>query len=72
MRKKHLTILLAACCLYTGVRAQLKVQFISPDATDSGITVVHGPHIALYDPAAPSRHQLLLMIAGTGGVPAVW
>ena len=65
---KRLTILFAACCLCTGIRAQLKVQFISPDATDGGITVVHGPHIALYDPAAPSRHQLLLMIAGTGGV----
>ena len=64
---KRLTILFAACCLCTGIRAQLKVQFISPDATDGGITVVHGPHIALYDPAAPSRHQLLLMIAGTGG-----
>lgn len=65
---KHLIILFAACCLCTGIRAQLKVQFVSPDATGSGITVVHGPHIALYDPAVPSRHQLLLMIAGTGGV----
>lgn len=64
---KFLLPLLAAFCLMTiAVRSQVEVQSISPSVTDSRIVVVHGPHIALYDPAAPSRHQLFLMIEGTG------
>lgn len=60
-------LLLAAVFLLPAtVLAQLKVLEIAPDATGSRITVVHGPHIALYDPAAPSHHQLVLMIEATG------
>jgi hypothetical protein len=61
-----LAILFTAFGLYTSTIAQVKVRLISPDATDSRITTVHGPHIALYDAAAASRHQLVLMIEGTG------
>jgi hypothetical protein len=64
---KLLAPLLAILCLQTtAILAQVKITTISPHATDSRITTVHGPHIALYDPTAPSRHLLYLMIEGTG------
>jgi hypothetical protein len=63
---KLLTTFLIAFGLSATGSAQVKVQFISPGATDRRILIVHGPHIAVRDPAAATRHQLLLMIEGTG------
>jgi pimeloyl-ACP methyl ester carboxylesterase len=63
---KVLTTLFIAFGLYTSTSAQVKVQLISPGATDNRILIVHGPHIAVRDPVAPSRRQLVLMIEGTG------
>lgn len=50
----------------TSANAQVQVRLIPPAGTGIGISTVHGPHIALYDPAVPSRHKLLLMMEGTG------
>jgi len=64
---KLLSPFLTLLCLITvSTRCQVRIQTISPTATDKHIIVVHGPHIALYDPAAATRHQLILMIEGTG------
>ena len=68
MRKHYLFLLF--CGLYCGLRvanAQVRVQLIAPGETGAGITEIHGPHIALYDPAAEKRRELVLMIEGTGG-----
>jgi len=50
-----------------GLRAQVRVLRVNPASTDPAIAVVHGPHIAVYDPQAPSRHKLYLFFVGTGG-----
>ena len=47
--------------------AQVKVLRVMPDQTDPAMANVHGPHLALYDPQATSRHQLFLFFVGTGG-----
>lgn len=47
--------------------AQDKVLRIDPAQTNAAILTVHGPHLALYDPAVPSNHRLLLYLDGTGG-----
>jgi len=49
------------------VFAQVKMVFVAPDDINSSIETVHSPNIALYDSSAFSRHQLILMIQGTGG-----
>lgn len=49
------------------LRAQVKVLRVEPGQTYPAIETVHGPHIALYDPHAASRHRLFLFIVGTGG-----
>lgn len=50
-----------------GLQAQVKVLRVDPALTGPGIEMVHSPHIAVYDPAVPSRHKLYLFIVGTGG-----
>lgn len=50
-----------------GLRAQVKVLRVNPTSTDPAIAMVHGPHIAVYDPQAPDRHRLYLFLVGTGG-----
>lgn len=51
----------------TGLTAQVKTLSVHPNKSDPAIQEVHSPHIALYDTTVPSRHQLILMIQGTGG-----
>lgn len=49
------------------LHAQMKVLYVDPGQTDPAIATVHGPHIAVYDPQAPSQHRLFFFIVGTGG-----
>lgn len=46
--------------------AGVKTLRVEPSETDPAIATVHGPNIAMYDPEATSRHELLLFIVGTG------
>jgi hypothetical protein len=48
------------------LRAEVTVLRINPQQTDSAIEEVHGPHVALYDPQAPSVHLLFVFLPGTG------
>lgn len=57
----QLTLLVVAQVL----RAEVTVLRVDPQQTDPAITMVHGPHIAVYDSQAPKRHQLLLFLVGT-------
>ena len=50
-----------------GLRAQVKVLRVDPQQTDPAIAMVQSPHIALYDPQAPSRHLLFLFLVGSRG-----
>ncbi len=50
--------------------AQVKVLRVDPGQTDPAIATVHGPNIAVYDPAAVSRHRLFLFFGGTGAKAA--
>ena len=45
----------------------VKVLRINPQQTDPAIEVVHGPHVALYDPQVKSSHRLLVFFSGTRG-----
>ncbi len=56
-----LTLVCGSSCL----RAQMIAVRVDPHQTDPAIETVHGPHLAMYDPTVPSRHRLLLFIAGT-------
>jgi hypothetical protein len=47
------------------LHAEVKVLRVDPRQTDPSIAMVHGPSIALYDPAAMHRHRLLLFLVGT-------
>lgn len=47
------------------LHAQVRVLRVDPHATDPAISMVHGPHIAVYEPQATPRHRLLLFIVGT-------
>ncbi|MGO4290325.1 BPSS1187 family protein [Chitinophaga sp. RAB17] len=48
-------------------RAQVKLQSVSPETTGAGISTVHSPHLAVTPMEKNNRHQLLVMIPGTGG-----
>jgi hypothetical protein len=50
--------------------AQVRVIPVDPAETDAAIPAIHGPHLAVYDPQVRSRHELILMIPGTGGSAA--
>jgi hypothetical protein len=52
------------------VHAEIRVLRVDPHQTDPAIATVHGPHIAVYDPQAASRHKLLLFLPGTGAKAA--
>lgn len=63
-------ILVALVVLSVGclpLPAQVKILHIGPGLTDPAIQTVHGPNVALYDPAVPSRHLLYFFLTGTGG-----
>lgn len=47
------------------VRAEVKVLRVDPHETDPAIVMVHGPHIAVYDPQVASHHRLFLFLVGT-------
>ena len=61
-----LFILSLITTLCAPAHAQDKLLRIDPPQTDAAIESVHGPHLALYDPAVPSNHRLLLYFVGTG------
>jgi len=46
--------------------AQVHVVYTRPDSTDSSIQTFHGNHFAYTNPSVTSKHQLVLMIEGTG------
>lgn len=52
------------------LHAAVKVLRVDPHQTDPAIVTVHGPHIAVYDPQAASRHLLFLFLVGTRGKAA--
>jgi hypothetical protein len=58
--------LLILFCSSGRLCAQLKMFYVEPEQTDAAIENVHGPHLAVYDPQAVSRHRLFLFINGTG------
>lgn len=61
-----LTLVFSQADLY----AQVKVLRVDPGQTDPAIATVHGPNLAVYDPAVPARHRLILFLVGTGGKAA--
>lgn len=50
--------------------AEVKVLGVDPHQTDPAITLVQGPHVAVYDPLAIRRHRLVLFLIGTRAKPA--
>ena len=50
--------------------AQVKVQSVTPSATQAGLKTIHSPHIALQPPAGMDHHRLMIMIGGTGSSAA--
>jgi hypothetical protein len=58
--------LVILCAGSARLLAQLKVLYVDPGQTDAAIETVHGPHLAVYDPSAASRHRLFLFINGAG------
>ncbi|HWB28803.1 MAG TPA: hypothetical protein VG738_25190 [Chitinophagaceae bacterium] len=44
-----------------------KVVIVNPAETAPGIEMMHSGHYAVYNTAVPNKHQLFLMIVGTGG-----
>ena len=59
-------VFLAVLLINPHLQAAVKVLRVDPQQTDTAITIVHGPHIALYNPEVPSRHLLFLFLVGTG------
>lgn len=58
--------------LYIGdvaATAQVVVRRVDPSLTDPAVEVVRGQHLALYDTSVPSRHLVLLFLAGTRSKP---
>ncbi|WP_157097832.1 BPSS1187 family protein [Niabella ginsenosidivorans] len=70
LNKYGLLLLLFAGLLPVNTWSQVKIEWISPAATADNIREVHGPHVAMYNPSAHSRHRLLFMIEGTGASAA--
>jgi hypothetical protein len=64
---KHSALFFCLGILAVAANAQVQVRLIPPAATEAGIREVHSPHIALHNPSTASRHELLVMIQGTGG-----
>ncbi|HEY9260503.1 BPSS1187 family protein [Chitinophaga sp.] len=49
------------------VRAQVVLQSVPPEATGSGLSTIHSPHLVAKPAGKDNHHQLLVMIPGTGG-----
>ncbi|MEV4884342.1 hypothetical protein SAMN05660461_0716 [Chitinophaga ginsengisegetis] len=61
-------LFIAAALLCSAVtQAQVKFRTIEPAATQQGLKTVHSPHLAAEPAAGNNRHQLIVMIPGTGG-----
>lgn len=62
------SLLVSALFVFSGTSAfaQVKMLYVQPEQTDTAITTVHSPHVAMYDPQASPQHRLLLFINGTG------
>lgn len=72
-KKLHWVLCLLLLVLVGGTAAakgRVRVLLVQPDETGAAIKTVHGPHLAVYDPEAPDRHKLILMLVGTGGKAA--
>lgn len=52
------------------VRAEVEHVELDPSALNPQASKVHGPHLALRDPSAPARHQLVVYLPGTNGSAA--
>ena len=48
--------------------AEVQLNAVSPGATDVALAGSAAPHRVYFDPAAPSRNQLLVFLPGTGGL----
>lgn len=55
-----------ASWLYQPSAKGVKIVAVDPSITGKGIKMIHGEHIALYDPQKPDKHKLVFMITGTG------
>src|SRR5258708_881386 len=67
MKKLCFPLLLCSLfCIADTTNAQMNVQLVAPGETGAGITEIHGPNIAVYDPGVRKRRELVLMIGGTG------
>ncbi|HEX3624429.1 MAG TPA: hypothetical protein VH280_03285 [Verrucomicrobiae bacterium] len=66
---RNLAIALAVF-LVVPLYAQVTVLRVDPGQTDPAIATVHGPHIAVYNPQAVSKHRLFFFIPGTGSNPS--
>jgi hypothetical protein len=47
------------------LHAEMKLLRVDPQQTDPAVAMIHGPHIALYDPQVAPAHKLFLFLAGT-------
>jgi hypothetical protein len=67
MIKRNVYLLFAALLWVTGAQSQIKFQTVVPGETQPGLTTVHTPHLVVTPAKGNNRHQLLVMIPGTGG-----
>lgn len=68
MIKAHAYLFFSALLLLAGgTRAQVKIHTVEPGQTQAGIKTVHTPHLVVTPGAGNNRHQLIVMIPGTGG-----
>ncbi|SEW42138.1 BPSS1187 family protein [Chitinophaga arvensicola] len=67
MIKGNVYLLLASLLLAGSAQSQIKFQTVAPGETQAGLTTVHTPHLVVTPAAENNRHQLLVMIPGTGG-----
>jgi dienelactone hydrolase len=51
-------------------QAQVKVQSVAPEVTAAGLGTIHSPHLIVQPLGKINRHQLLVMMPGTGGSAA--
>ncbi|MBO9730118.1 MAG: hypothetical protein J7623_15880 [Chitinophaga sp.] len=61
------TLFIMALLMSVTGRTQVKLQTVSPELTGAGLTQIHTPHLVATPGLKNNRHQLLVMIPGTGG-----
>ena len=64
--------LVALWLLLSAAQARADVEHVELDSSvlSTQAPKVHGPHLALRDPSAPSRHRLVIYLPGTHGAAA--